>query len=81
MCRSNTNLEIIKYLIEVQKMSINHANIYNNNCLITGCYENQNLEIIRYLIELSKCAKLDFNHTKKNNDNCLSIGLKNNPMV
>jgi hypothetical protein len=70
ICGINTNLEIIKYLIENQKMNINHTNNNGNNCLTLACRENTNLEIIRYLIE---DQKMDINHTSNYGNNCLTI--------
>jgi ankyrin repeat protein len=50
-CLKNTNLAVIKYLIEEHRMDINHINWLNNNCLILACYNNNNLAVIKYLEE------------------------------
>jgi hypothetical protein len=70
ICGFNSNLEIIKYLIENQKMNINHTDIYGNNCLTMACLKNTNLEIIRYLIE---GQKMNINHANNNRNNCLTL--------
>jgi hypothetical protein len=70
VCWKNTNLKIIKYLIEDLKMDVNHTNRYGSNCLMLACRGNTNPEIIRYLIE---DQKMDVNHINENKNNCLTL--------
>jgi hypothetical protein len=74
-CWENTNLEIIKYLVENQKMNINHTNNNGDNCLTMACWGNINLEIIKYLIENQK---MDINYTNKSGNNCLTLACSEN---
>jgi hypothetical protein len=75
VCWKNTNLEIIKYLIEDLKMDVNHMDKNKNNCLTLACRGNTNLEIIKYLIEN---LKMNINHTTKYGNNCLTLACREN---
>ena len=66
-CWQNTNLEVIKYLINRHKMNLNHIDNYNHTCLTLACWENTNLEVIKYLIEQHK---MNLSHINIDGDNC-----------
>jgi hypothetical protein len=74
-CSKNTNLAIIKYLIEEHKMNIDHVDRDNDNCLTLACQNNINLAVIKYLIE---DHKQDINHVNHYNNNCLALACRKN---
>ncbi len=74
-CKYNKNLELIKYLIEKQKLSTDFLNERNENCLLVACKYNENLEIIKYLIEI---CKLSINIVNKDKRDCLMLACFNN---
>jgi hypothetical protein len=74
-CWQNTNLPVIKYLIEECKMDVNHINRDNDNCLALACWKNNNLTVIKYLIE---DCKMDINRVTGDNNNCLILACLNN---
>ena len=74
-CWKNTNLDVIKYLINDLMMDINWKNNYENNCLILACGMNTNLGIIQYLVN---DLMMDPNHTNNNGDNCLTLACERN---
>jgi len=51
VCKNNSNINIIKYLIENLKLDINSKNNNRENCLLSSCSNNSNINIIKYLIE------------------------------
>jgi hypothetical protein len=68
-CQGNTNLILIKYLIEDHKMNIGHMNRNHNYCLVVACEGNTNLRIIKYLIEecrmnIDKIPKVSYDKFK-----------------
>jgi hypothetical protein len=69
-CQANTNLTLIKYLIEEYKMDTKHVNHDNDNCLGLACQKNTNLTVIKYLIEEHK---MDVNHINQYNETCLIL--------
>jgi hypothetical protein len=69
-CWQNTNLAIIKYLIEDHKMDLNHVNKHKTNYIALACRSNTNLQVIKYLIEVHK---MDINHINEHKDNCLTM--------
>jgi ankyrin repeat protein len=75
-CLKNTNLEIIKYLINDLKMDINYTDYDGDNCLTMAC-SNTNLEIIKYLINDLK-MNININHTNSDGDNCLILACYEN---
>jgi hypothetical protein len=74
-CRNNTNIEIIKYLIEDIKMIKDHHDKNGNNCLNLACAYNPNLDIIKYLIEK---VKMDKNKYNISGNNCLMMACMEN---
>jgi len=78
-CSENKNLEIIKYLIEDQKMSINLHNDDGYNCLLIACRDNKNLEIIKYLI-FDKEMYVNY-HVRGTSWACFDIACHNNPLI
>jgi len=60
--RYSNNLEVIKYLINSEKIYAYATTCHNNDGLIFACYENQKLEKIKYLIN-----ELNFSVNKTNN--------------
>ena len=73
-CKNNTNLEIIKYLIETNKFNLNEKTKDGDNLLHLACINNTNLEIIKYLIETNK---FNLNEKTKDGDNLLHLALLN----
>jgi hypothetical protein len=70
ICGINTNLEIIKYLIEDLKIDTYNTKNNYDNCLTLASRENTNLEIIRYLIENQK---MNINYANIGGNNCLTM--------
>ncbi len=62
-CHNNTNIKIIKYLIEDLLIDISQINKRGNNCLMDACANNTNYDIIKYLFE-----DISINILQKNND-------------
>jgi hypothetical protein len=52
-CMGNTNLDVIKYLIDDCKMDVNFQphKLYPHLCLTNACAHNPNIKISKYLIE------------------------------
>jgi hypothetical protein len=69
-CLTNTNLDVIKYLVNDLKMDINHTNNYGNNGFTLACFTNTNLDVIKYLVN---DLKMDINHTDNNGDNGFTL--------
>ncbi len=59
-CRYNSNLEVIKNIVENYKVNLNHVNKNGDNCLYIACAFNKNLEIVKYLFE-----KMDMSTTNE----------------
>ena len=71
-CRNNMNLNVIKYLVEDQKMNLSHENYWKNNALILACIGNKNIEVIKYLVEVHKMDLSDVNIYSDNALECAS---------
>jgi hypothetical protein len=74
-CEGNTNLDVIKYLIEQHKMDTTYRDDNGHTCLIAACWQNTNLDIIKYLIEKHK---MDLTHCNKYKKNCLIMACEGN---
>ncbi len=49
-CRNNTDVNVLKYLIEEIGLDMNHLDSNGNSCFYHA-YSNENLDVIKYLIE------------------------------
>ena len=50
-CRYNTNLEIIKYLVDQKKCDLKEKDNFGETPFHLACQYNTNLEIIKYLVD------------------------------
>src|SRR5438552_3723465 len=53
-CSNYENIEIVRYLIEEQKIDINYKNNKSRNCFQVAYKYNDNIKIIKYFIEEQK---------------------------
>jgi ankyrin repeat protein len=77
-CYRNSNIEIIKYLVEEMKMNVNHCNPLYLYPLILACSKNTNLEIIKYLIGKSRIPVTQYD---KYGRNCLMAACYENTNI
>lgn len=74
-CKINTDVRIIKYLIEEVGIDINHQNEDGDNCLLIAATTNPEPMIIKYLTEE---INMDPNITNAKGWNCLKNACCNN---
>jgi hypothetical protein len=71
---NNTNIEIIKYLIEHCNLNVHHVNSDGETCLTHALFNNRNVGIVQYLID---CCKLNIDHKNNNKNTCLDLAYIN----
>jgi ankyrin repeat protein len=69
-CWNNTNLEIIKFLLELFKGKENDVDRWGENCFLSACTRNQNLDVIEFLIN---DLNMSVDHRNIYGNNCLLL--------
>lgn len=77
-CLYNTDINIIKYMVNGLKINPHHLGRYLANCLHTACRNNTNLDIIKYLIN---DVKVDATLIDNEGDNCLLGACRENKNI
>jgi hypothetical protein len=55
----------LKYLIEKQKINVNHVDNSGNNGIILPCMSGENIEVVKYLVQK---RKMNVNHNNNDGD-------------
>ena len=74
-CSHNTNIDVVKHMIDVLKINPHHLGKYLANCLHPTCRKNTNINIIKYLIN---DVKVDVTNLDSVGDNCLIEACRQN---